>query len=86
MNDSLCNGEVETAVKQLTGVLRTNKIDLEKRVGMSIPQLHPLMNWLVSYAAYMLTVRVVGPAGKTASERTRLKRFIKRHVPMGEVV
>ena len=73
-------------MKQVTGVLRTVKLDLEKRVGMTIPQTHPLMSWMVAYAAWMLTVRVVGSDGKTAFERTRHKPFVKRFVPFGEVV
>ena len=34
----------------------------------------------------MLTVRVFGPDGKTAFERVRHKPFVKRLVPVGEVV
>ena len=80
------SGETETAVKQVTCILRTVKLDLEKRLGMTIPQTHLLMTWMVAYAAWMLTVRVVGSDGRTAIERTRHKPFVKRFVPFGEVV
>ena len=39
--DSSGNGEIEVAAKSLTGILRTNKLDVEKRVGKMIPQVHP---------------------------------------------
>ena len=35
--DSLGNGEIEVAVKHVTGVIASNKLDLERRVGMVIP-------------------------------------------------
>ena len=53
---------------------------------MTIPQTHPLMSWMVAYAAWMLTVRVVGSDCKTAFERIRHRPFVKRLVPFGEVV
>ena len=75
-----------TAVKKVTGVLRTNKLDLENRISMTILQSHPLMSWLVAYAAWMLTARVIGSDGKIAFERIRHKPFVKRLVPGVEVV
>ena len=84
--DSSGGEEIETAVKQVTGVLRTVKLDLEKRVGMTIPQTHPLMIWMVAYAAWMLTVRVVGSDCKIAFDMIRYRPFVKRLVPFGEVV
>ena len=55
--DSSGNGVIEAAVKQLTGILRTNKLDLERRLGMTIPQSHPVMSWLVSYVADNVNIR-----------------------------
>ena len=84
--DSSGNGEIEAAVKHVTGVIASNKLDLERRVGMVIPQSHPIISWLVSYSAWMLTVRVIGQDGLTAYERIRHKRFTKRLVCFGEAV
>ena len=67
-------------MKQVICVLRTIKLGLEKRVGMIIPQTHPLLGWMVAYAAWMLTVRVVGSDVKIAFERTRHRPFVKRLV------
>ena len=53
---------------------------------MTIQQFHPIMSWLVAYAAWMIMVPVKGPYGFTAYKRVRHKRFTKRLVPRGEVV
>ena len=42
--DSSGNGEIEATVKQLTGMLRTHKLSLERAIGMQVPQSHPLMS------------------------------------------
>ena len=62
------------AVKHATGVLRTNKLDLQRRIGMTITQSHPIMNWLVAYSTWMITVGGTGPDGLTAYKRVRHKR------------
>ena len=84
--DSAGNGETEVAIKQFTRVLATNKLDLERRIGMKMPLSHPVVSYLVAYTAWMITVRVVGPDGRTAYERIRHRPYIKRLVPFGEVV
>ena len=35
--DSSGNGEIEVVVKHVTGIIASNKLDLERRVGMVIP-------------------------------------------------
>ena len=84
--DSSGNGEIEVAVKQLTGVLRTNKLDLERRLGMVVPQDHPVMTWLVECSAWMVTIRTRGVDGLTAYQRVRGRDYTKRVVPFGELV
>ena len=84
--DSAANGEVEAKVKQITGILRTNKLDFEKRIEREIPFDHPIMTWLAEYAACMINIRVVGANGAVAFERIRRRPFHKRLLPFGELV
>ena len=84
--DSAGNGQVEAAVKQVTGMLRTNLLDLEKRLEREIPLQSPIMPWLVEYAAFMINIRVRGDDGQTAHQRVRKCDFVKRLVPFGELV
>ena len=80
------NGDIEATVKQFQGVLRTNKRDLEKRMGARLPTEHPLFSWLVEYCAFIINVRVIGKDGITAFARVRRKNFAKRLIPFGEYV
>ncbi len=84
--DSSGNGQVEAAVKNVTGMLRTNKLDLEKRLDKEIPLQSPVLPWLVEYAAFIINVRVKGEDGLTAHQRVRKCAFAKRMVPFGELV
>ena len=84
--DSRANGEIEAAVKQLSGVLRSNYNDLERLIGKHVPLSHPVMSWLVEYSAWMVTVRVPGPDGQTAHERVRGRPFTKRLIGFAEKV
>ena len=84
--DSAGNGEIEVAVKTITGLLRTNKIDFEKRIGKAVPQAHPLFSWLVEYCAWIHHIRTRGTDGLTAYQRVRLRDFKERLVPFGELV
>ena len=86
MHDSSGNGEIEVTVKTLTGILRSNKLDLERRIGRSVPQEHALMTWLVEYFAWMANVRSVGPDGLTPYWRVRGKAYTNWLVPFGELV
>ena len=70
-------------MKQITGILRTNKLDLEKYIQKEILQDHPVTTWLVEYAAWMINVRVVGANGIVAFERVRQRPFHKRFLSFG---
>ena len=41
------NGEIEITAKQITWILRTDKLDLDQRIEREIPLDHPVMTWLV---------------------------------------
>ena len=84
--DSADNGEIEVAVKSLIGILRTNELDVEKRAGETIPQVHPLFSWLVECCAWMINIKVLGDYGLTAYQRVRGRQYGKRLLPFGELV
>ena len=45
--DHSSNGNAEGGVSIMKGHVRTCKIALEKKIGMEIPETHPLLSWLV---------------------------------------
>ena len=49
--DPQCNGVAESAVKSWKGMFRTHKSALEERLGVRVPVRHPLIAWLVKFAA-----------------------------------
>ena len=79
--DSAANCEAEATVKQVTGILRMNKLDLEKRIQREVPLGHPVVTWLTEYAAWIISTRVVGAVGAVTFERVRRRPFHKRLVP-----
>ena len=82
--DHAANGETESTVKQVTGILRTNKLDLELRIQREIPLEHPVMTWLVECAAWIINIRTVGADGAVAFERVRRRPFHKWLLPFRE--
>ena len=84
--DSAANGAIENAIKRLTGLLRTHKLCLERRIGKSIPADHPLLTWMVEMCAWLLTTRVLGEDGMSAIQRLRGRPYGKRLVGFGEKV
>ena len=80
------NGEVENAIRRFSGLLRTIKLCLEKRLQQRVPTDHKLMSWLVEHVAWILTVRVAGTDGITAYHRIKGKEYVKRSVGFGETI
>ncbi len=70
--DSKNNGDVEKAAKQVTKLLRTLKICLEKRVGKKIPTSHPLLTWLVEHSAWLLNTRAGGTSRNELARKKAL--------------
>ena len=82
--DSQANGKVEAAVKSVRGMTRTLQVALEDQLQSKIPTTHPVMHWLVSHAADVLTWRIRGPDGLTAYQRARGKPFTYKLIAFGE--
>ena len=82
--DPQSNGGIETGVKLIKGHLRTHRSALEARVGYKVPVAHPLMSWLVSHVANILTWYSVGRDGRTAYHRVRGRPFNGKLLLFGE--
>jgi len=80
------NGEVERAVGEIAGMVRTLKVELEKRIGEKIATMRPIVKWMVEYSGAMVTRFRIGEDGKTAYERLKGRKFKKELVEFGESV
>lgn len=73
--DPQSNGQIEVGVKLVKGQLRTMRSALESKVGFRIPVAHPLISWLVSHAANVLSWYSRGRDGRAAYQRVRGRPF-----------
>ena len=63
---SNADGEVGNAIRRFSGLMRTSKLCLEKRLQQRSPTDHMVMSWLVEHVGWVRTVRVCGADGITA--------------------
>ncbi len=76
--DHKSNGFIENAVRNLQGLMRTLKLELERSVGAVVPSEHPLLHWLAEHTAWQITTRIRGEDGLTPFARIRGKIYAKR--------
>ena len=64
---------IERAVQAIEGQVRTLKLALESRIGVTISSDHDIVPWIVEHAAVIVNKGQVGADGKTAYERLKGK-------------
>ena len=84
--DPHSNGLVENAAESIKGHVLTMKLGLERRLGILIPDDHPVLTWLAPHAAETLTKYEVGKDGKTSFGRLRGKRLRQHVAEFGEKI
>ena len=84
--DSKANGAAERAVQSVGEQVRVLRSALQRRIGAVFKTNHPVIAWLVEYAADLLSKFLVGDDGKTAYERLKGKPFQKELAEFGERV
>ena len=75
VEDSKSNGFAERAVRSVEEMVRTLKVDLERRLEARVPIDSPALPWLVEHAVDLVNKLQVGSDGRTAYERLKLKRY-----------
>ena len=78
VGDSQSNGSIENGVKTVMVQLRTMTAALERKLACKIPLDHPVMAWMTTYAAQLLSQFQVGHDGHTPHEWLRGKRAQRR--------
>ena len=63
------NGAAEKAVQDVSAQIRTLKLALEARLGITINENSPIMEWIIEHGAYVLLRFSVGHDGMTPYER-----------------
>ena len=86
VGESQSNGKAEAAVQCVQDQIRVMKAALESRILEIIPSQHPVMKWLVEYAAVVLNKYSINLSGHTAYHNLHGKKVSERLVNFGKVV
>ena len=86
VGDHSANGDIENAIKQVQGQIRTMKDALESRYGERIPRDSHTLPWLVMHAATTITRYRKDADGITAYRRWKGKEFKRDVAEFGENV
>ena len=84
--ESQSNGLAENTVKQVKGVVRSQKTYIEELHGITLLQDSPVLTWVVRNAAMCINVGRRGRDGRTAYELRRGKPFRRKLIPITEHV
>lgn len=84
VGDSQGNGEIEAAVKEVKGLMRTIKSQLEHNLGITLDRKDPVLSWLPTYAADIISRHRVGSDGCTPHRRLTGKNWNKAGFQFGE--
>ena len=84
--ESKSNGMIESAVRELEGMIRTTKDHIETKMGGKLDQDSPMLAWIVESAGTIITRYRIGSDGRTAYQRLKGKRPSNMIVPLGEKV
>ena len=85
-NDPQSNGVAEKGVQDVMGMIRSFKLSLEYRLKRNVNDRHPIVEWAIEHAAWLITHLRVGRDGRTASERVSGRQCVQPIVEFGEQV
>ena len=71
VGESQSNGEIERAIQEVQGKVRSVKLNLESRVRRRMKRDDYIVPWMVRHAAQMVNRLCVGIDGKTNWKRQR---------------
>lgn len=84
VGDPQSNGAAEAGVGVVKGLIRTNKLALEGKLGQTIADDHPLLQWIVRYSTAVYRRYKVGPDGATPYERLVQRKCSSQAAEFGE--
>jgi hypothetical protein len=86
IRESEANGAVERAIQTWEGQVRTLKDALEYRLSCTIPPDHPIMTWMVEYAASLIRRCLLTTDGRTPYEKIKGRASRRSVALFGEKV
>ena len=86
VGDSKANGEIESGVKEIKGMMRSVRSDLESKLKMVLDRRDPLLAWLPTYVADMISRHRIGKDGRTAERRRTGRNWRRPAFQFGELI
>ena len=86
VGDHAQNGEIECAVRELKRQMRAMRLALESKLGKALDAKDPVLAWMPSFAADVLSRYRRGRDGKTAWQRETGKQWAKGALQFGEKI
>ena len=86
VGDSQSNGEAEAAVKEVKSIVRTVKMALESNLGRRLGTKDPILAWIPTYAADMISRHRIGPDGCTPHKRRTGRNWNRVAFQLGEMI
>jgi len=86
VGESQSNGLAERGVQTIEGLVRSHKLELEKKLGESIDVEMPVMSWLVEHCADLQNKYHVHADGRTSWERLKGKKHHGEILEFGQRV
>jgi hypothetical protein len=83
---SASNGVIERGIQSIEGQVRVLLDALESRWNVKIPVDHPILCYIIEYAAFVINRFEVGHDGKTSFERCKGKKAKTLGIEFGEAV
>ena len=83
---SKSNSEIACAVKELKGMIRATKIALEANLGLQLERTDPMLAWIPTYAADMISRHRVATDGNTAERRRTGRHWRRPTFEYGELI
>ena len=84
--ESQSNGQIESGIRELMGMIRTLKDDIETKTKEPMENNSPMLAWIVEAAGTMISRYRVGKDCKTAYQRLKGKAPPNKVVAIGERV
>jgi len=84
--ESQSNGIAERAVQTIEGLIRSHKLELEEKIGASVPVETPIVTWMIEHCADLYNKYHVFKDGRTSYENVKGKRHRGEMLEFGQKI
>ena len=86
VDDSNSNGRTKRVIRDVKGLIRTLRADLQNKIGNPVSLDSPVVPWSAKHAGYILTRCRIPPCGRTSLHIMKGQRTNRPMLPFGEAM